>query len=172
MRLLKSKRLSDKIFGYTMLIYLVVAGAITFWLVAEIYRSAKKGVFRELKLYENTFSEPLTENLWAMDMLKISSLTQGILQIPEVVGVRIIDPNSGQMLVRTGWVIDSKDGMSKYYGRDGVAVKAPGNKKANDMFEYSFPLVHQLKSENELLGEVTLFSSRVVIFERINPNVA
>jgi PAS domain S-box-containing protein len=171
MRLQKSKRLSDKIFGYTMLVYLVVAGAITFWLVAETYRSAKKGVFRELKLYENTFSKPLTENLWAMDMLKISSLIQGILQIPEVVGVRIIDPNSGQMLARMGWVIDSKDGMAKYYGRDGVVVKAPGDTKENDMFEYGFPLVHQLKSGNELLGEATLFSSKEVIFERIKYRV-
>ena len=47
MRLIKTKHLSDKIFGYTMLFYLIVICAITFWLVAETYRSARQGVLRE-----------------------------------------------------------------------------------------------------------------------------
>ena len=83
MRLFKAKRLSDKIFGYTMLLYLAVVCAITGWLVFETYRSAKQGVYRELKLYENTFSKPLTDNLWSLDMMKLSSLVQGILRTHE-----------------------------------------------------------------------------------------
>ena len=73
MRLLKAKRLSDKIFGYTMLFYLLVVCAITFWQVAETYRGARQGVFRELKIYESTFGKPLAEDLWSMDMDKVSS---------------------------------------------------------------------------------------------------
>ena len=98
MRLLKFKHLSDKILGYTMIFYLVVVFAITTWLIAETYRSAREGVFRELKLYESSFSIPLTENLWSMDMEKLSSLIQAIEKIPEIIGVRVIDPNTGKIL--------------------------------------------------------------------------
>ena len=78
-----------------MLFYLVVVCAITFWLVAETYRSARQGVLGELRIYETTFSQSLTESLWSMDMDKISSLVQGIVQIPDIVGVRVVDPNMG-----------------------------------------------------------------------------
>ena len=167
MRLFKAKRLSDKIFGYTMLLYLAVVCAITAWLVFETYRSAKLGVYRELKLYESAFSKPLTENLWAMDMLKLSSLVQGILQIQEIFGVRIVDPNNGQTLVRSGWVTDTGSGKAIYYNRDGVAVQNSNSESPADIFEYNFHLVYKLEDVEELLGEVTLFSGRAVIFERI-----
>jgi PAS domain S-box-containing protein len=171
MRLIKAKRLSDKIFGYTMLLYLAVVCAITFWLVTETYRSAKQGVYRELKLYERTFSKSLSENLWSMDMGKLSSLVQGILQTQEIFGVRIVDPKSGQMLARSGWVADTSDGKLIYYNPKGVAAQAPENKQPIDIIEYNFPLIYDLESANELLGEVTLFSGRTVIFERIKYRV-
>ncbi|MBW2429901.1 MAG: response regulator, partial [Deltaproteobacteria bacterium] len=171
MRLFKAKRLSDKIFGYTMLLYLAVVCTITVWLVLETYRSAKQGVYRELKLYESTFSKPLTEDLWAMDMMKLSSLVQGILQAQEILGVRIVDPNSGQTMVRSGWVTDAGDGTMAYYDSDGAAVKVPEPEDPAGIFEYSFPLVYKHASASELLGEVTLFSGRAVILERIKNRV-
>jgi len=55
------------------------------WLIAETYRSARQGVFRELKIYESSFRTALTEILWSMDMDKLSSLIQGIEEIPEII---------------------------------------------------------------------------------------
>jgi len=150
-----------------MLLYLAVVCAITAWLVFETYRSAKQGVYRELKLYESTFSKPLTDNLWAMDMMKLSSLVQGILQIQEIVGVQIVDPNGGQTLARSGWVTDTVNGQARYYNRDGIAAQTADINAPTDIFEYRFPLVHQSGNTDESLGEVTLFSSRTVIFDRI-----
>ena len=134
MRLFKAKRLSTKIFGYTLLVYLAVVCTITAWLVFETYRSARQGVYRELKLYENTFSKPLTDNLWSLDMMKLSSLVQGILQIQEIVGVRIVDPNDGQTLTRSGWVTDSGDGRARYYNRDGIAAQTADINPPSDIF--------------------------------------
>jgi PAS domain S-box-containing protein len=171
MRLFKAKRLSDKIFGYTMLLYLAVVCAITAWLVFETYRSAKQGVYRELKLYENTFSKPLTDNLWSLDMMKLSSLVQGILQTQEIVGVRIVDPNDGQTLARSGWVADTGSGQARYYNREGIVAQAADIDAPSDIFEYSFPLVHKVDNTDELLGKVTLFSSRAVIIERIGNRI-
>jgi PAS domain S-box-containing protein len=171
MRIFKPKRLSDRIFGYTMLFYLVVVCAITFWLVAETYRSARQGVLGELRIYETTFSQSLTESLWSMDMEQISLLVQGIVQIPDIVGVRIVDPNIGHILVRRGWVPDPKDGFARYYQQDGTVDEAPEAKQIKGIFDYRFRLVYQTGGNDELIGEVTFFSDTSVIVERIKYRV-
>ena len=150
-----------------MLLYFAVVCAITIWLVLETYRSAKQGVYRELKLYESTFSKPLAENLWAMDMNKLSSLVQGILQTPEILGLQIVDPNNGQILARSGWVADTGSDQTIYYDKDGIAGPPLQNSSPTDTFEYGFKLVYKTDETEELLGEVTIFSGRSVIFERI-----
>ena len=129
-----------------MLLYLAVVCAITAWLIFETYRSAKQGVYRELKLYQNTFSKPLTDNLWSLDMMKLSSLVRGILQTQAIVGVRIVDPNDGQTLARSGWVI----GYRQRPGHDIIIEMASLLRlrildPPSDIFEYSFPLVHKIR---------------------------
>jgi PAS domain S-box-containing protein len=171
MRLLKSKHLGDKIFGYTMLFYLVVVCGITFWLVEETYRSARQGILREFKIYESTFSQPLAEDIRSLDMNKVAALIEGITQIPEIVGVRIIDPNTGQILTRRGWVPHPRDGVQRFYKQDGSVADAPENKAVSDSFDYRFRLVHQSGEKDEVVGEVTLFSDTRVIIDRIKYRV-
>ena len=171
MRLFNVKHLSHKIFGYTMLLYLVGVCSITVWLVLENYRSAKQGVYRELKLYEKTFSKPLIDNLWAMDTMKLESLVQGIVQTREILGVRVIDPNTGQILAQSGWVTAIGNGQTAYNYQNGIANQTANLNPPADIFAYNFPLVHKLAGTDELLGEVTLFSGRAVVFERIKNRI-
>jgi len=171
MRLLKPKQLSHKILGYTMIFYLFVVFAITTSLIIETYNSEKEGIFRELKLYESSFSIPLTDIIWSMDMAKLSSLMQGIEQIPEIIGARVVDPNTGTILYQIGWVIDFEDGMAKYYGQDGKPEPAVVHKKADEIFEHSFVLFHGSKEENQLIGKISFFSDANVILDRIKYRV-
>ena len=171
MKLFKSKHLGDKIFGYTMLFYLVVIFGITFWLIEENYRSARQGVLRELKIYESTFSQALAENVRSMDQDRLSTLVQGIVQIPQIVGFRIIDPNTGQILVRRGWVPHPRDGVQRYYQQDGTIADAAEDKSISNSFDYRFRLVHQTGDKKEAVGEVTFFSDTSVIVDRIKYRV-
>ena len=172
MRFLKPKHLSHKVLGYTMIFYLVVVCAIMTWLIAETYRSARQGVFRELTIYESSFRTALTEILWSMDMDKLSSLIQGIEQIPEIIGVRVADPNTGKILHQIGWLIDFEDGMAKFYGHDGMPRRAQVYKEAGEIFMHSFTLFYEPEGESQLIGKVSLFSDRNVIFDRIKYRVA
>ena len=172
MRFLKPKHLSHKVLGYTMIFYLVVVCTIMTWLIAETYRSARQGVFRELTLYESSFRTALTEILWSMDMDKLSSLIQGIEEIPEIIGVRVSDPNTGKILHQIGWLIDFEDGMAKFYGHDGMPRRAQVYKEAGEIFMHSFTLFYEPEGESQLIGKVSLFSDRNVIFERIKYRVA
>ena len=98
-------------------------------------------------------------------------MIQGMVQIPEIVGVRIVDPNTGSILARRGWVPHPKDGIERYYQRDGTAVEAPVEKRVEDLIDYRFRLFHQLGDRDGLIGEVTLFSDTGVIIERIKYRV-
>ncbi|MGD9174460.1 MAG: PAS domain S-box protein [Desulfobacterales bacterium] len=171
MQLLKTRRLGDKIFGYTMLFYLVVICGVTFWLVTENYRAARQGVLRELEIYERTFSQPLADNVRSKEMNQISTLMQGIVQIPQIAGVRVIDPNTGQIVARRGWVPDPRDGVLRNYQQDGSIADVPEDKKVSDSFDFRFRLVHQTGDKKEVVGEVTFFSDTSLIFERIKYRV-
>ena len=171
MRVFKSKRISDKIFGYTMIFYLIVVCAITFWLVEETYRSAKLGIMRELKLCETTFSQPLVEYLWFKQTTEVSSFIQGILQLPEIIGIRIIDPNTGQILIRRGWVPHPRDLNPRFYQQDETVSATSETKKSEDIFDHRFRLTYELGNQNIAVGEVTLFSDLNVIIERIKNRV-
>ena len=172
MRFLKPKHLSHKVLGYTMIFYLVVVCAIMTWLIAETYRSARQGVFRELTIYESSFRTALTEILWSMDMDKLSSLIQGIEQIPEIIGVRVADPNTGKILHQIGWLIDFEDGMAKYYGHDGMPRRDQVHRAVDEIFMHSFTLFYEPEGESQLIGKVSLFSDTNVIFDRIKYRVA
>ena len=154
-----------------MLFYLVVVCGISFWLITDNYRSARKGVLRELKIYEDTFRQPLTENVRSRDMGQVSTLIQGILQIPQIVGVRIIDPSKGQILARRGWVPHPRDGVLRYYRQDGTIADALEDKKVSDSFNYHFRLAHPLAGRDEIVGEVAFFSDSGLIFDRIRHRV-
>ena len=158
MQLFRTKRLSDKIFGYTLLLYLAVVSAITAWLVFETYHGAKMDVYRELKLYERAFSKPLADNLWSMDMVKLASLVQGILQTEAIIGLQIIDPQNNRILARSGWVAGTETAPALYYTEDGTADRTPDTNPPADIFEYRFSLVYKFETTEENLGDVTFFS--------------
>ncbi|MBW2410118.1 MAG: hypothetical protein JRF72_10000, partial [Deltaproteobacteria bacterium] len=154
-----------------MIFYLVVVCVVTFWLVIENYRAARQGVLRELKIYERTFSRPLAENVRSKDTKQISTLMQGILQIPQISGVRIVDPNTGQIMARRGWVPHPRDGVLRNYQEDGSIADVSEDKKVSDSFDFRFRLVHQTADKKKVVGEVTFFSDTSLIFERIKYRV-
>ncbi len=167
MLLLNTKRLGHKIFGYTMLFYLIVMSLVTFWLVTETFQSAKDGVIRELKIYERTFTTTLSDALWKLDMPHFNSLIEGLLQIPEVVGILVVEPNNGKVIKRVGYIIDPVDGLKYYYGKENDALTDQGNRMQQEMFSHSFQLFNEDENDKVLIGNVFIFSDTETVFTRI-----
>jgi PAS domain S-box-containing protein len=93
-----------------------------------------------------------------------------------IIGVRVIDPNTGTILRQVGWVIDFEDGRAKYYGPNGEPGATAVHKKADEIFAESFSLFHVLFHDaqglSQPIGKVIFFSDTGVIFDRIKYRVA
>ena len=86
-------RLFRVAFGY----YVLAAILLNVLLIAKEYVDTKATVQRELEMYQSVFAAPLADALWAMDIGKLDAIANGIVAIPEINALRIIDPVNGHL---------------------------------------------------------------------------
>jgi signal transduction histidine kinase len=91
-------------------LFIAFAALLTLILVAETLWLARNSLQKELQIYQRTFEKSLAAALWAMDEEKLGSITRGIIEIPDIKGVRILDPYSGKTLIESGVFLDEASG--------------------------------------------------------------
>jgi signal transduction histidine kinase len=145
-------------------VYFLLTFAVTcIQLVAE-YNNTKQYISDELKTLENTFSASLTRAIWELNTPQIYSIAEGLVTMPRIEGVLIRDEN-GEMISKMGNV-DYNDALTGSITSDGKMVSGD-----HGLFGYSFPLVFEYSGRSSQVGDVTLFSSRQVVVERISTTI-
>jgi signal transduction histidine kinase len=91
-------------------LFIVFAALLTLVLVGETLWLARENLHKELGIYQRTFEKALASALWAMDREKLDSLVRGIVEIPDIKGVRIIDPINGSPIIESGSFLDGLGG--------------------------------------------------------------
>lgn len=91
-------------------LFIVFATLLTMVLVGETLWLARNNLQKELAIYQRTFEKSLASALWAMDQEKLDSIVRGIIEIPDIKGVRIVDPFSGKLLIESGSFINGANG--------------------------------------------------------------
>jgi diguanylate cyclase (GGDEF)-like protein len=91
-------------------LFIAFAALLTSILVAETLWLARNDLQQDLKIYQRTFEKSLAAALWAMDEEKLNSIARGIIEIPDIKGVRILDPYSGKLLIESGTFLDEASG--------------------------------------------------------------
>ena len=85
------KRLAVHLLNVVFSIYLVITVLITLTQMFSEYRRVQDHVKNELSTTEAIFSESLTTAAWTFDTPQLSANLDGILKIPEIVGIKIAD---------------------------------------------------------------------------------
>ncbi len=93
----RKETISSRLFRQAFGVYLVFAVALTSLLVAEVFLSAKGHIGDELAGHEKVFHRALSLALWDIDVAQIDALARGILDVPVIDRVRIVDPASGRV---------------------------------------------------------------------------
>lgn len=93
-----ARRFFRRAFG----IFIAFAVLLTLILVVETLWTARDNLKNELAIYQRTFEKSLASALWSMDREKLESIAKGIVEIPDINGVRITDPLTGTVLVESG----------------------------------------------------------------------
>ena len=156
----KLKRLSNKVFIITMFFYIVIVVLVTSWIVKETREAAEQGVVRELEILEAAFETPLAQALWSMDEDKIKSMVDGLIQLPAIDGLRVMDTVSGRALAWSGLQPQSNHTARREAGSTPLAL-----------IEYSFELYHEEGAYIDKLGEVFFYVDENVVWARIQNRV-
>lgn len=138
-----ARRLFRRAFG----LFISFAVLLTLVLVGETLWQARKNLQGELAIYQRTFEKPLAAALWAMDHEKLHSLVQGIIEIPDIKGVRILEPTGEREIVRAGRIARQDD-------EDGHALA------------HRFNVIHDEGFGSEFVARAELHSSFGQLFER------
>lgn len=142
-----------KLFRAAFLLYLGVAVAITLVFVAEAWLTARGDLERELSIYRRTLEEALAAPLWSVDIEAAGAIAKGMLELPDIAAVRIVD--------HTGT-------------REFVAVSEPARTASwlGDLIIVEFPVHYRHAVGQDLVGRVELAASPLVLAARLQWRIA
>jgi signal transduction histidine kinase/CheY-like chemotaxis protein len=143
--------------------YVIVAIILNILLVAQLYVDTKATIQRELTMYQRVFDTSLATALWAMDINKLDAIAGGIVAIPEIAGLRVVDPVNGHLFVsafnRDGTIAIDHDGRD-----DGTWAKMAN---AQGSSRHGFDIVYQHEGDSSVVGHAEFVSGGGALFNRI-----
>ncbi len=139
-----SKELLKSILVIYFLITLLVT-AIHFFIE---YKYTKVHIKDELKTIASIFEPTLQIALWDLNEIQLESISEGIIKMPLVYGVVIVDPNRVELISKLHSSL-SKEVMADY-----------------DL-SYTFSIYQKYSNNNIYLAQVTIYSDNIAIFDRI-----
>ncbi len=156
-----TKSISRRLLVSVLSVYFVLTFAVTCIQVVAEYTNTKSYISNELRTLENTFSGSLTRAIWELNTPQVISISEGLLAIPMIEGVLIRD-DSGELLTQMGNVEFDLDKKHRNLSDKGMMISGK-----DGLFGYSFPLIFEFSGRSTQVGDVTLFSSRDVVVDRI-----
>lgn len=147
----KRKSLSRQLLISIVGIYALITFTVTLIHIVIEYRYTKENIRYELERIAHIFEPALQTAIWNLNDEQLSSIAQGMNEMPLVYRVEIVDPNHKFLYEQ----------------------EEKGTSKSDDEeLIYSFPL-YQMHDGNQIfLADVTLYSSDQAIFERVKVGFA
>ena len=139
--------ITQRLFAQTFALFVGLAVSLSLVLIVETLWSAQQNLRAELEIYQRSFEGSLAEAHWALDRQKLTPIIAGIIEIPAIKGVRLVDSEHGHEVIRAGIVPEIRDGAS-----------AP--------LMHRFELVHVSGLGRETIGEVEFYATFSEVFVR------
>ena len=142
----RPNNLSQKMIRVIFSIYLAVTLLITSVQFLSEYLKTQDAIVSELEQLEATVRGPISTSLWQYDQKQLDELASGLIQMPIIEGVDIVDQNEQSILSK------------RFYDPDAIPVS---------VFDSTTQLSWTLNGESIGLGSLKLYSSSDVVFERV-----
>lgn len=142
--------------------YLILATAVTVGHMIAEYVHTRNLVIQELTILEKTFQPSLEQALWELNTAQLDSTLKGIMELPNIVGVQIINPK-GVLLGEMGEVLPQKQTIVN----EEPTVSAEIIERSSGLFWHTFRIRHKRGDASFLVGVVTIYSSRFVVIDRV-----
>jgi len=156
------KSLSKELLTNVLSVYFLLTFVVTCGQVIAEYVNTKDYIRDELTTLQKTFSRSLTRAIWELNDKQTITTAEGLLAIPMIEGI-IVRDDSGEVLSQLGRSLD----IHELYSQQLVQEEAIIEDTPSGLFGYTFPLIFEFSGKTSQVGDVTLFSSREVVFSRI-----
>ncbi|WP_187290781.1 diguanylate cyclase [Marinobacter sp. BSs20148] len=145
-RFLRPKNLSQKLMRVIFSIYFGVACLITGMQFLTEYLKTQDSIINELKQLEDTVRGPIATSLWQYNQNQLEALVVGLVKMPVIEGVDILDKYAKNMLSKRSY----------------TPATAPLS-----VFDTKSDLYWSLNEKEIFLGSLTLYSSSQVVLDRV-----
>ncbi len=158
--------IASQMFLAVFLIYLAISLFVTIAQAIEIYTRAKDDLTRELQILGSSFQGTIAKALWEFDEESLKSSIDGLQEIPDVLGVSVLDLNSGEVH-RSGVTVSEgpSDNGDAHVDILGVAADQPG--MFADRITQEFDVSFEIDGRSELVGRAVVYSDNSVVLDRI-----
>lgn len=170
MKLFPGKSIATRLIFVVLALYsLVVLGATTLHFFAE-HQHLKGNISQELQGIQEAFKGVITDSMWKLDPHALEAGVAGLLEIPMVVGVTVVDA-SGNLTAVGGAVyengkIENKDLQVNLLGLRKLAPTDP-EQTAEGLISQTTSLATVSNGDGFHLGAMTLYSSEDVIWRHL-----
>lgn len=145
-RFLRPNNLSRKLLRVIFSIYLVVTCLVTSVQFLTEYLKTQDSILNELKQLEQTVRGPLSTSLWQYNQKQLEALTAGLVEMPIIQGVNILDNNGNAVISKRSY--------------------APTSTPLS-IFNSKSDLKWVLNGQETALGSLILYSSSEVVLDRV-----
>lgn len=145
-RFLHTNNISQKMMRVIFTLYLGVACLITCVQFLSEYVKTQESILNELKQLEETVKTPIATSLWQYNHNQLDALIAGLIKMPIIEGVDVLDKDGLNLVVKRSYNPDS----------------APLS-----LFNTQTELYWTLNQKDIMLGSLTLHSSSQVVFDRV-----
>lgn len=163
---MQHKSLSRKLLTKVLSVYFVLTLVVTLGQIVAEYFNTKNHINGELETLQQTFSGSLTRAIWELNTQQALIIADGLLAIPAIEGI-IVRDDSGAVITQLGRYIDIQERFSTQLVREGLRL----TEQQSGIFGYTFPLIFEFSGRATQVGDVTLFSSRAVVIDRIKVGI-
>ncbi len=142
----RPKNLSRKLLRIIFSIYLSVTFLVTCAHFITEYLKTQENILEELKQLEKTVHKSVSTSLWQYNQKQLDALSAGLLQLPFVVGIDISEGDNVSLISKRTYS-EKAEPFFVFYTHD--------------------DLKWELKDKEISLGEIRLYSSSAVVFDRV-----
>jgi two-component system, sensor histidine kinase len=146
--------------------YLILALSVTIAHIVAEYAHTRSLVIQELEILTQTFRPTLEQALWEMNNNQLQSTLTGIMQLPNVVGIEIVNPE-GRYLGEMGKTLH----LSYPAASNGSNENQNDVLSASGLFWKTFQIHHLRGDKSFPVGTVTIYSSRDIVIDKLKFSV-
>jgi len=152
--------------------YLIIAAFVTVGHMFMEYQYQKNITIQDLENVQRSFEQVLAIDMWQMNQKSLVLTIQGILEINDVVGIKVKNSNDN-FIVAAGIVRndDLSGNVGQHINMLGIKpedFEIDKNEVYNfDVFEHSFPILYEFENTNRQLGTAQIYSNSSVVYRRV-----